>query len=149
MTAFGIIIVLIVAVLLWRNRNKSRIVSEDTETLVSHTLRLSGRPDRIILRADGHRIAVEKKNSARVQDSHRAQLGAYFLLIEDVYGKRPPHGFIALEDDREIKVKNSNALRSQVLNLMTELRNDTGKATPFKAKCRRCGMKDSCGFRIE
>src|SRR5207248_3140612 len=33
-----------------------------------------------------------------VRLSHRAQMGAYFLLIEDELGIRPPHGFIVSGD---------------------------------------------------
>jgi len=145
--ATAILFALVVVILLWRRRNRIVIISEDRDTLVSDRLRLSGRPDRIILSADGVRIPIEKKNSARVQDSHRAQLGAYFILMEDVYGERPPYGFVALANDREVKVDNTDALRVWVMGLIHELRTGSGRASPFAAKCGSCGMRSSCSYR--
>jgi CRISPR-associated exonuclease Cas4 len=66
----------------------------DDRALYSARLGLAGRPDRIL--AGG--IPEEWKSARRVHDSHRAQLGAYLLLIEEETGVRPPHGFIVLGD---------------------------------------------------
>jgi hypothetical protein len=36
----------------------------------------------------------DKKSGSRVYDLHRAQLGCYFIVIEDETGFRPTHGII-------------------------------------------------------
>jgi hypothetical protein len=51
-------------------------------TLTSHRLGLTGRPDRLIGEG-GMVIPEEWKSSRSVWPNHRAQLGVYFLLIED------------------------------------------------------------------
>lgn len=47
----------------------------------------------------------------RVYDSHRAQIGAYFLLIEEATVVRPPHEIIMLGDGRRGMVENTADLR--------------------------------------
>lgn len=76
-----------------RGLSQGRTTSLDNRTLYSVLYGLVGRPDRII---EGN-IPEEWKSSKRVHDSHRAQLGAYFILIEEETGKRPTHGFISLK----------------------------------------------------
>lgn len=59
-----------------------KTVSLDRVTLPSRRLGLTGRPDRLV-KSGGVVISEEWKSSRRLRDSHRAQLGIYFLLIED------------------------------------------------------------------
>ena len=137
----------IVLYLLWqRSRSGVTIVLDDDVTLRSGRLRLSGRPDRII-RKGKTLIPIEKKSGRKVHDPHRVQLGIYFLLMEDITGKRPPYGFIALADGREVKVRNTARLRATVGRCISELRNSTGEPTPFPAKCAKCSVRSNCAFR--
>ena len=53
---------------------------------------------------------------------HRAQLGVYFLLIEDQLGVRPTHGFIVCGDGTRHRVENDDELRAWVLELAGQIR---------------------------
>src|SRR4051812_17800684 len=77
-----------------RGLGQGRTLALDNRTLYSRRLGLAGRPDRII---EGN-IPEEWKSSKRVYDSHKAQMGVYFILIEDKTGVRPPHGYIVTGD---------------------------------------------------
>ena len=131
---------------------KRGIISNDDMTLKSERLGLIGRPDRIIKEEDGTWIPIEKKSSVRVQDSHRAQLAVYMILIEEITGKRPPYGYIALRDNSQKKVMNSDKLRSRVWDSIKQIRqlknapNSKVKAAPFPAKCAACGYNKVCSY---
>src|SRR4051794_21038215 len=80
-----------------RGLGSGKTVALDDVTLFSERLKLVGRPDRIVRQGEWL-IPEEWKSSKRVNDGHRLQLGAYFLLIEEEYGVRPPHGVVVLGD---------------------------------------------------
>lgn len=86
----------------------------DDVPLFSEKYGLVGRPDRIV-RAGEFLIPEEWKSAKRVSDGHRLQLGAYFILLEEEYGVRPPHGVVVLGDGSRVEVKNTENLRSAVL----------------------------------
>lgn len=69
------------------------------------------------------------------------QLGAYFLLLEEVYGQRPPFGRIVYQDYM-FEIKNTAKIRNEVLMTMKEMREmlqyGIGKAKPSFATCRPC-----------
>lgn len=143
------------ALLLWLALQRSRprrIVSHDERVLRSKRLRLVGRPDRILRLEDGTLIPVEKKSGRTVQDSHRAQLGVYLLLIEEETGRRPPYGVIVLDGDVEHRIETTDALLGWTSTLIEGVRavraapNAPCGATPFPAKCRGCSVNASCGF---
>ena len=95
---------LVLAILALRARRArglggGKTVALDNFTLFSKRLRLVGRPDRLIKQGNLV-IPDEWKSSKRVSEGHRLQLGTYFLLIEEEFGVRPPHGFIVLGDRR-------------------------------------------------
>src|SRR5947209_14694803 len=80
-----------------RGLGAGETVALDDVTLYSPRLRLVGRPDRIV-KQGGTYIPEEWKSARRVRHGHRLQLGAYFLLIEEEYGVRPPFGVVVLGD---------------------------------------------------
>jgi CRISPR-associated exonuclease Cas4 len=122
----------------------------DNVTLFSERLRLVGRPDRIV-RDGGHLIPEEWKSSKKVSHGHRLQLGAYFLLIEEEYGKRPPFGVVVLGDGSRVEVENSDELRSEVLVIVEKIRERRPAISDEIAvrqpawKCRMCGHRGNCG----
>ena len=124
-------------------------VALDDRTLYSARLGLAGRPDRIV---EGN-IPEEWKSGNRVYDSHRAQLGCYFLLIEEETGVRPTHGYISLGNGKRERVENTPELRAWVLGIAEQIRaarRNLGREIPVRqpaAKCRACGMRDGCGQR--
>jgi CRISPR-associated exonuclease Cas4 len=110
---------------------------------------LAGRPDRII---EGN-IPEEWKSSLRVHDSHRAQMGVYFILLEEETGVRPPHGFIVTGDGTRHMIENTDELRTWVLGVADRIRAARANVeqaipvNPPPAKCRTCGQRENCGQR--
>src|SRR3954451_10497234 len=104
-----------------RGLGSGETVALDDVTLFSERLKLVGRPDRIV-RQDGTLIPEEWKSSKRVNQGHRLQLGAYFLLIEEEYGERPPFGVVVLGNGSRVEVENTEALRSEVLAIAETIR---------------------------
>ena len=73
-------------------------------TLRSERHRLIGRPDQI-LRAGRFYIPVEQKPSARrLYSSHAMQVAAQCILVQEVYGVRPPYGVVVLSGGRPERV---------------------------------------------
>jgi CRISPR-associated exonuclease Cas4 len=82
---------------------EGKIVSADDSVIRAPTLRserlgLVGRCDHLLRVGDAD-VPVEGKPSARrLQQSHILQVGALCLLVQDVYGARPPYGVVVLAD---------------------------------------------------
>lgn len=133
-----------------RGLGSGRTVALDNVTLFSERLRLVGRPDRIA-REGGHLIPEEWKSARRVSHGHRLQLGAYFLLIEEEYGERPPFVVVVLGDGSRVQVENTEALRCEVLSIAEKIREHRvrlGAEIPVRQpawRCRMCGQRENCG----
>jgi CRISPR-associated exonuclease Cas4 len=117
-------------------------------TLRSDRLGLVGRPDHLV-RSGRYLIPIEHKPKARrVMQSHLIQLAAQCLLVQDVYGIRPPYGVLVLADGWE-RMEFTPALERQVLTTMQEMREwlrvnaDPGPQW-VEAKCRRCAFSAEC-----
>lgn len=129
---------------------QGRTVALDDVTLTSRRLGLTGRPDRLV-RADGTVIPEEWKSSHRVHDSHRAQMGVYFLPIEEELRIRPEHGFIVLGDGSRHRIENTDELRAWVLDLAGQIRaartavDRPMTVDPSPGQCRSCGQRANCG----
>jgi CRISPR-associated exonuclease Cas4 len=124
-------------------------VDLDTRVLYSARYGLTGRPDRLF-REGQFVIPEEWKSSHQVYDNHRAQLGCYFILVEEEYGVRPPYGVIVTGNGGREKVANTDQLRAWVLELAERIRaarQELNREIPVRqpaAKCRACGMRDGC-----
>jgi len=134
-----------------RGLGSGQTVALDSLTLVSRRLGLAGRPDRLV-RSGGLVIPEEWKSSARqLRPWHRAQLGVYFLLIEEQFGVRPPHGFVVTGDGVRHRVENTEQLRAWVLDLAGQVRAARAAVTapipvrPRPGQCGPCGMRGHCG----
>ena len=145
---------LLLVVLALRGRKKRGLgsgetVALDDVTLFSERLQLVGRPDRIVRQGETL-IPEEWKSSKRVNPGHRLQLGAYFLLIEEEYGVRPPFGVVILGDGSRVEVTNTEKLRSSVLAIAEQIREHRARIDeeiPVRqpaAKCRACGQRSHC-----
>lgn len=132
-----------------RGLGHGETVALDNVTLTSERLKLTGRPDRLV-RQGGTLIPEEWKSSKRVNDGHRLQLATYFLLVEEEYGVRPPHGVVVLGDGSRVEVRNTERLRSEVLAIAAEIREhrrNLRAEIPVRqpaAKCRGCGQRGHC-----
>lgn len=137
----------------WRLR-AIEVLSRDQTLLSSPSLGLSGRPDRLIRLKNGAVIPVEKKSSKRLYDSHRVQMGAYLLLVEEAYGVRPPFGIMVLGDGRETTIANTGRLRRWTLKIADDIRAQRAdasrparvRATP--GQCWSCAVRDHCTQRV-
>lgn len=121
---------------------------EQGELLISEKYDLQGKPDYIFQTLfGGSYIPVELKSTKLKEDEffpHEGdlmQLVAYFLIIEDTYGKRPKYGRLIYKN-RMFIIKNTRALRRQLKGYLKEMRQmiQTGKgeADPSFPKCRNC-----------
>lgn len=133
-----------------RGLGAGETLSLDSVTLRSGRWKLVGRPDRLV-REGKFVIPEEWKSSRRATLAHKLQLATYFLLIEERYGVRPPHGFIVLGDGSRVRVENTEALRSEVLRIAREIREHRARlpeiipADKPAAMCRACGQRANCG----
>ena len=130
------------------------IVSADDSIIRAPTLRserlgLRGRCDHV-LRVDGAYVPVEQKPaSRRLQQSHILQVGALCMLVEDLYGVRPPHGIVVLADGVRERVAFTEQLERGVVRTMAEMRRVLASGEPpgprwMEAKCRPCGHHPVC-----
>jgi CRISPR/Cas system-associated exonuclease Cas4 (RecB family) len=132
-----------------RGLGGGRTVSLDRVTLTSFRLGLTGRPDRLI--KTGGTIIIEEWKSARVlRPHHRAQMGVYFLLVEEELRVRPPHGFVVTGNGTRHRVENTEELRAWVLELAGRIRAARANVrqpipvSPWPGQCRPCGMRGHC-----
>lgn len=118
-------------------------------TLRSERLGLVGRCDHL-LRVGGAYVPVEQKPSARrLQQSHILQVGALCLLVQEVYGVRPPCGVVVLAGGSQERVVFTEELERDVVRAMAEMRRmlENGEAPSPQwapAKCRACGSHPVC-----
>ncbi len=166
MTVPSIVVLLLLlgATLLWfasRQRRKSgiprgRIVYEDVgigtprKPLLSSRYMLVGKPDYIVEK-DGSLIPVEVKShpAPRIPyRSHRFQLLAYCLLLEENTGTAPPYGILKYKD-RDFKIEYDEEARKSLLQIMDEIRASAGSKAPLPkhnnpSKCARCPYREIC-----
>ncbi|MDD4844909.1 MAG: hypothetical protein PHU31_11380 [Anaerotignum sp.] len=118
--------------------------------LYSAAYELQGKPDYIYKKRLGKGIVPVELKSGSIGDEplpHRGdllQLGAYFLILEDVYQVRPKFGRLAYRDYMFV-VKNTRSLRKEVQGTVKEMREmliyGVGKPNPSFATCRFCICK--------
>ena len=115
--------------------------------LYSAKYELQGKPDYVFQSPFLKKIVPVELKSGEIDEEempHRGdllQLGAYFLILEDVYGQKPPFGRIVYQDYM-FEIKNTAKIRNEVLSTMKEMREmlqyGIGKAKPSFATCRPC-----------
>ena len=132
-----------------RGLSGGQTISLDKLTLTSSRLGLTGRPDRLI-KAEGTIFVEEWKSSRQPRPWHLAQLGVYFLLVEEELRIRPPYGFLVCGDGTRHRVDNSEELRNWVLDLAGQIRTARARikepipVDPKPGQCRPCGQRGNC-----
>jgi CRISPR-associated exonuclease Cas4 len=117
-------------------------------TMRSHTYGLSGKPD-MVVKSGRNLIPYEYKNTdtAKPRDGHLVQMGAYFLILEDLNpGLKVPYGIIKYRNSA-FKVPNSAQLRGKVLYVADQIRNNTGEPKrnhENPMKCMPCSFREIC-----
>ncbi len=156
--------------LLWSARRTQRstglptgtVVYSDTgaeqavhQPLVSHRHGLVGKPDYLVEIGQGKArmvvpLEVKSRRQPRAADEgHLLQLATYCLLVEDVYGVRPPYGYLRYAD-ATIAIPFTDELRRAVLEAAAAIRQarkqaDVGRSHQDPTRCARCGYSQSCG----
>lgn len=166
----ALFLIVIAIVLFWQagRRQKAaglpggRVISNDMrlwgaveEPLYDPHHGLTGKPDYLVQQGDSL-IPIEVKStrvSAAPYDAHIFQLAAYCMLVESVYGKRPPHGILHYMN-RTFAIDYTPALESALLDILEEMRiRDHQKEVPRShadpARCRGCGYRQTCDQAIE
>lgn len=128
------------------------------QVLHAKQLNIRGKPDYLLKDRSGNLIPVEVKSSyapagSEPYDSHRMQLAAYFLLVEDALDCIPPYGLIRYRD-RTLQVDNSDELRARLLDVVYRMRSLLNKGSAHRShnqpmRCARCTMADVCDEILE
>jgi CRISPR-associated exonuclease Cas4 len=118
----------------------------------SERYRLAGRPDELRRLPDGRLIPVEIKSRSTPTSgpplSHRVQVEAYALLVEETTGRAPPFGVLRYSDGGEFRIPWDTSARYELLALREAVaRPYEGAARPSPGRCRRCRYRDSCDVR--
>ena len=124
------------------------------ELFVSTRYGLRGRPDYVIAEG-GQLIPVEVKTGRTPRGplfSHILQVGAYCLLLEDKYGRPPPHGIIRYEGASH-EIEYNEDLRKLVLGKLDAMRAALAKGEAHRnhnrpGKCLHCSRRDVCPERL-
>jgi CRISPR/Cas system-associated exonuclease Cas4 (RecB family) len=120
------------------------------DLLVSDKWGLKGRPDELRRLADGTIIPAEIKSgpgprSGRPYPSHRIQLLAYCALVEDAFGRAPPHGVLVYGDGSEITVPWDARARAELQGAIRRWEKPyMDEASPTFEKCRCCRFVSRC-----
>jgi CRISPR-associated exonuclease Cas4 len=133
-----------------------RVVYADTgdwrspdEPFFSAQYGLTGKPDYLVETRAGV-IPIEVKSRAAPSQpfpSHRLQLAAYCLLVEDAKGQAPSHGLIRYAD-AVFEVDYTPALRRELLGLLDAMRRshrgDVSRSHNEARRCAGCGYRPAC-----
>ena len=133
-------------------------LTKETPLLKSIDHNLAGRPDYLI-KENEMRIPVEVKTGRRPRApffSHVLQIGAYCLLSEETFQRKPTHGQIRYGFDNEPHdVKWDPDLRALVVEKLEDM-NDIlkGKAEAHRnhkrvGKCNNCSRRKGCPERLD
>ncbi|HLE14098.1 MAG TPA: PD-(D/E)XK nuclease family protein [Anaerolineales bacterium] len=164
-----VLIILLASGLLWlsaRQRKAAglpagRVIYTDTnrwgpleKPLYDAQFGLTGKPDYLVYQKD-QIIPVEVK-SRRVKqaapDGHIFQLAAYCLLVERIFGKRPPYGILHYPN-RTMAVDFTPELEAAVIELIGDMhaqerRQELDRSHDSAARCARCGYRSICDQAI-
>jgi CRISPR-associated exonuclease Cas4 len=140
-----------------RDRRHGRLAdidrpSDPAEKLVSSRYRLVGRPDAVRRLGDGRSVPIEIKRRTSPPrgppTSHRVQVEAYLLLLEESTGLSPPYGVLRYSDGVEFRIPWTDVERSELLDWRRAVdRPYRGEATPSPARCARCPWRNGCDAR--
>ena len=169
MINLAIVLVVAALVILWvasRQRQSSglpagRVIYSDMDRwgkvekpLYDPIAGLTGKPDYLV-EENGVLIPVEVKSSRAPSvpyDTHVFQLAAYCLLVERIYGKRPPYGILRYRD-RTFSIDYTPALEQELETLIETIRRQDKRGGADRShneaqRCAHCGYRQSCDQRL-
>jgi CRISPR-associated exonuclease Cas4 len=165
MLLLALLLVLAAILLLWaaaRQRRSAglpggRIIYSDTnrwdrleKPLYDPVLDITGKPDYLVEQGETL-IPVEVKSrriSRAPYDSHIYQLAAYCLLVQRVFGKRPPYGILHYAN-RTFAIDYTPELESALLDVLAEMRQqerrrEVARSHDSPSRCASCGFRSTC-----
>lgn len=168
--SLALVLLIVGLVLLWwaRARRKTtglppgRVVYDDTgawrecpRPLFSRRYLLAGKPDYIVSRGEDL-IPVEVKplrSAEQPYDSDVLQLAAYCLLIEDEFGRPPPHGILKYSR-ASFAIEYTPGLRRHLLHTMEQMRchlraDQVSPSHDNPRRCQACGYREHCDERLD
>ncbi len=121
--------------------------------LFSKTFLLTGYPDYLVQEKDDSLTPVEYKNTpwhGRIYNSHKMQVAAYMLLVEDTLHKKVRHGIIMYGDGTTKKISFTPALRKELLRTMQQMRSLQLPVGwhPDSRRCRSCSLRVKCNMAV-
>ena len=129
-----------------------------TKMLFAESLMLQGKPDMVFETWAMKKIIPLEIKSGKLKEEmpHLGdlyQLVAYFLIIEEAWGKRPPYGKLVYAN-KTFTVRNTRKLRKAVLHTIEDMRemlkgDYEPMAHPDFMKCKHCVCKDTVCEWIE
>lgn len=131
-----------------------KLIYNDGKILTSHYHNLRGRPDVIFSRfLTGGLLPMEIKSGEAKDMPYYGdvmQLVAYFVIIEEVFGRKPRKGFLRYCNAMFV-IKNSKKRRKELLQTVQDMRRmletSQGTAAPSFVRCRHCVARDTvCEF---
>ena len=122
--------------------------------LFSSRYALSGKPDYLV-QERGRMVPVEVKPGRTAGVPYAGdvlQLAAYCLLVEEVYGQRPPYGYLKY-CHALWRIDYDDGLRRQVLSALERMRRDfVARDVPPShgdaQRCLHCGQREHCKQRL-
>jgi CRISPR-associated exonuclease Cas4 len=126
------------------------------DSFFSEELMVSGKPDYILKKGDDH-VPVEKKTGRIPRGplfSHILQVGAYCMLLEEHYGRKPPYGIIEYRDNHSFTIDYDDKLKELILSKLKEMKLImSGEKKAYrnhhrKNKCMRCSRRDNCAVKL-
>lgn len=78
-------------------------------------------------------IPEELSTSTKLERHHLARIGTSFLLIEEVFGVRPPYGYVIQPNLRRYRVRNTGKIRRWVLHLAAHIAEERENFTNEKS----------------
>lgn len=120
--------------------------------LIDNEIGLRGKPDMIFRTWILRRYIPLELKSGYIKENYPHQgdvyqLVAYFILIERLYGHKPPYGKLVYAN-KTFKIRNTLKYRREVFAIMNQMRDMLEKdititIKPTYAKCRSCNCKDT------
>lgn len=112
---------------------------------------LVGKPD-CVTKHDDVLIPIEFKSGdvpPTAWDNDVAQIGAYALLMESAYGRRPPRGIIQYANGQHPVIFTDSLMAERVLEPLRQLRSaaagaEVGRSHNNRNKCASCFEREGC-----
>src|SRR5207249_4808452 len=136
-------------------RKKLGVVGRQFDVpLASPRLGVRGCADEVLTLADGTLAPLDYKFAeapAQVYHNQTIQSVLYGLLIEEIFDKPVPRGYLCFtrSKHRIVEVSHGSAERAEARRVVAEILDviQTGRlpeATPWKARCRDCCYRNIC-----